>query len=72
MNEHQKLAIQALQNMKGDDLYRAQLTFKGKTPEQMREQYGQSGKTCQMILNDYQEHNNKCDAAIAWIVQQKP
>jgi hypothetical protein len=45
MKEHQYLAIQALGQMKGDDLARARMAFKGMTPSQMGMFHGQSGKT---------------------------
>lgn len=71
MNEHQKLAIQALGNMRGDDLCRARNAFKGCTPEQMGEQYGQSGKTRREILAEYEEHEERVNAAIQWVKEQK-
>jgi hypothetical protein len=67
MNTHKELAIQALQNMKGDDSIRARAAFRGKTPEQMNQKYGQSGQTCAQILAGYEAHDAKMDAAIAWV-----
>ena len=36
-----------------DNLFRAKLKFKGLSQEELDAQYGQSGKTCQEILEDY-------------------
>ncbi len=64
MNKHQELAIQALQNMKGDDSYRAQLAFRG---QNLDEPHGQSEKTRRQILNEYLEHEAKVSEAILWV-----
>jgi len=50
MSQEKETALQALQNMRGDDLYRAGSAFKNYTPKQMQEEYGQSGKTPTEIL----------------------
>lgn len=62
-----ELAIQALENMKSDDLYRARAAFRGMTSKQMQEQYGQSGKTREQIIADYEKHEDRVNAAIAWV-----
>ena len=67
MNEHKKLAIFALENLKGDDHIRARLAFKGYSPEQMKKEYGRSGETCEDILNGYEKRVSKIDAAINWL-----
>lgn len=67
MNEHKQLAIQTLSQMKGDNLARARFAFRNKDIEQMKEQYGLSGKTCAEILKEYEEYEAKVDAAIAWV-----
>ena len=67
MNAHQELAIQALQNMKGDDTYRARAAFKGMSFSQMKEQHGMSGKTRAQILTEYEAHDAKIDNAITWV-----
>ena len=71
MNQHQELAIRALGNMMGDDTARARAAFRNRTPEQMQEQYGQSGKTCAHILADYEAHDAKVQAAIDWVKAQR-
>lgn len=65
MNEHKEFALRALQNMKGDDLYRAQAAFKGKD---LTEQHGMSGKTRFEILKEYSDHEKKIQAAIEWLM----
>jgi len=67
MNTHQQLAIQALQNMKGDDTYRARSAFRHMTLDQMDEQHGMSGKTRAQILAEYEASDAKIDTAIAWV-----
>ncbi len=67
MNPNKLLAIRAVGNMRGDDLWRARSAFKGKSDAQMQEQWGQSGKTCAQILAEYEQHEAKCDACIAWL-----
>ncbi len=71
MNEHQKLAIQALNNMMGDNAARARAAFRNHTPERMQEQFWMSGKTCAQILADYEAHEAKVRAAINWVSKQK-
>ena len=67
MNKNAKIALDALYCHRGDDLYRAQSAFRGLSQKQMQEQHGMSGKTRQQIINEYQEHADKTDAAIAWV-----
>lgn len=66
-NDHKSLILESLQRMKGDDLYRARAAFKGLTPEQMKEQHGYSGLTRQEILDGYEAHEARVDAAINWV-----
>ena len=67
MNEHQKLAIAALANAKGDDTARARAAFRGLSDEAMQEQHGMSGKTRAQILAEYEAHDKRIDAAICWV-----
>lgn len=68
MNQRQELAIRALRNMMGDNTARARAAFRNRTPEQMQEQYGQSGQTCAQILAEYEEHDAEVQAAIDWAI----
>lgn len=61
------LAVEALEQMRGDDVHRARTRFRGMPPEQLNEPYGQSGKTCAQILAEYEAHSARIDAAIAWV-----
>lgn len=70
MNIHKDLAIRALQNMKGDDSARARAAFRNFNSTQMNEPHGQSGKTRAQILSEYEEYDNKVDAAIKWVSAQ--
>jgi hypothetical protein len=67
MNEHALRAVYALECARGDDLYRARSAFRNFTPAQMNEQWGQSGKTCQTILDECRLHEAKINAAIEWV-----
>jgi hypothetical protein len=67
MNQHQKLAIEALRDMRGDDLERVRIDFAQYTPEQMQESYGILKESRQDILNWHIERAAKIDAAIEWI-----
>jgi len=71
MNEHKELAIRALGNMMGDNTARARAVFRNCTPEQMQEQYGQSGQTRAQILAGYEEHDATVLAAINWVKSQR-
>jgi hypothetical protein len=55
---------------RGDDLERARWAFQHRTPEQMQELWGQSGRTCQQVLDEYQQHANAVSAALAWVDAQ--
>lgn len=59
--------LNALRGYRGDDLYRAKAAFRNLSEEQMQEQYGQSGKTRQEIIEGYQAHETRCDEAQEWI-----
>lgn len=67
MNNHQELALHALDNMKGDDLYRAKHAFANMTPKQMREPHGASGKTRAEVLAIYEADDKRINDAKAWV-----
>jgi hypothetical protein len=71
MNEHQLLAIAALERYKGDDTQRARAAFRGMSTAEMHEQHGRSGKSRARILADYVEYDERVDAAIAWVKSVK-
>lgn len=64
---HKNRAIQALEQMRGDDLFRARAAFANFTPEEMKLEHGRSGKTRQQILDSYEKHVSEVDAAIEWV-----
>ncbi len=53
-----------LDNAKGDDLERATAAFRGCTPDRMQEEYGQSGRTRQEILDSYQQQRAIANQAV--------
>lgn len=46
---------------------RARKQFKGLTPEQMATEYGESGKTCQYILDSYESDVAELKKTIIWV-----
>jgi len=70
MNEHQELAIKALEDKRGDNVARLRAMFATCTPEQMCEVYGRSGRTRAEILTQCEAHDAKIDAAINWVKAQ--
>ncbi|KKL71258.1 hypothetical protein LCGC14_2096740 [marine sediment metagenome] len=56
----------ALNRARGDDLERAEFSFRGKSAEEMQQEWGQSGETCQKILDDYRESAAKHTLAVAF------
>lgn len=70
MNEYKELAIQALNNAKGDDLYRAKMQFTGLSDVEMSQFHGQSGKTRREILDGYVQYESKINRAIDWVTKQ--
>ena len=67
MNRHQLIAIEALEQMKSEDLARCRWAFRNHTPEQMQEEYGNSGDSCAEVLAGYQRADAKIQAAINWV-----
>jgi len=67
MNEYRQMAIKALENQKGDDLYRAKRAFGSLSENDLDKEYGQSGESCRSILNGYIERDNKINKAIEWL-----
>ncbi len=64
---HYQTCVQALEQMRGDDLYRARLAFKGMTEHQMQQLHGASGKTRAQVLAGYEAHDAKIGAALKWL-----
>lgn len=71
MNANKQLAVKALEQYRGDDLYRARAAFRNCTPEQMRAAYGQSGKTRAEILAEYEQHDKAVSDALEWLASVK-
>jgi uncharacterized protein YkwD len=64
------LAFDALQKQGSeayDNLNRAKANFRDKTFTQMQEKFGLSGRTCQEILDGYQEQVDAVKAVIDWL-----
>jgi hypothetical protein len=65
--EMKHMALQALDNLKGDDLFRARSAFKNYSPEKMNQPYGQNNKTPAQILSEYEAFDAKVNQTIAWV-----
>lgn len=59
--------ITALQNHFGDDYARAQAAFRNCTPDQMNQEYGDSGKTRAEILKEYEDHFKRVETALQYV-----
>ena len=71
MNEHQKLAIQALEHARGD--YPQALPIFSRLPSgQMKMAYDGQGRSYADVLQQAKEKFDKANAAIAWVAAQKP
>jgi hypothetical protein len=55
-----------------DSLERAEAAFRSRSPEDMQKQYGQSGRTCQQILDEYRAARKLYDEATAWLKSVQP
>jgi hypothetical protein len=62
--------LRALENYRGDNLWRARAAFGGMNEWQLKQPYGMSGKTRAEILAEYEEHEREVDAAIAWVKER--
>lgn len=69
-SEIQIVILVALRQYRGDNLERAKMAFNGYTKKEMNEQYGQSGVTCQELLDKYQSHVDEVEEAIKWVKNQ--
>jgi hypothetical protein len=65
MRTPKQTIIDALNNHRGDDLYRAKRQFGWMKDEELDREYGDSGKTCREIVRGYEEHAAEVDAALA-------
>jgi hypothetical protein len=70
--ENYEFVLRALESYKGDNLERARYAFKGCTPEQMRQEYGQSGQTRAQILEGYEHDRQKWQDAYDWLIRLSP
>ena len=62
--------IKCIENSRGDDLVRAKIAFRDFSAEEMKQEYGQSGKTRKEVLGDYWLHDKMCNMAIAAVELQ--
>lgn len=62
-------AIAIIESSFGDDLERATDAFANYTDKEMQQLYGQSGMTCQQILDGYKRDRAEREAALEWAKQ---
>ena len=66
MKQPKQVILDALHRYGGDDLERAEMAFRHLSKEQLNQEHGQSGKTCQEILDGYKKHRSEVKNAILW------
>lgn len=54
---------------RGDDLERAEHAFRFLGQEEMQKQYGQSGQTCQQILDGYRDGRARHNEIADWLTK---
>ena len=59
------MVLGMLKDYRGDNLYRAQMAFRGFNRAQMQLEHGSSGMTRQAVLDSYRERQDQVDRAIA-------
>jgi len=69
MNQHKELILKVMQEQRGDDLYRAEQAFKYCSPEQMQQEFGESGQTRSSILEAYRKRHDDFTDAIEWVTR---
>lgn len=67
MDVYRIMAIEALERMRGDDLYLAEQRFGRMTPEGLARPYGESSQTCGQVLDSYRAREKHINAAIEWV-----
>ena len=69
MNTKDKVAliIQRSVSESEDNLYRAERQFEGMGSNQMKQPYGQSGQTCQEVLDRYKNTNADYLNCLEWV-----
>ncbi len=65
--ECQEYVIGHMLDSQGDDLIRARRKFGMMSAEQRDKEWGESGKTPNQILKEYEDHNRKFAVAIHWL-----
>jgi hypothetical protein len=65
--EIRRTLLDALQQYRGDDGYRARHFFKQFSDAQMDELHGASGKSRREILAEYEAHEKKVDSAVTFV-----
>ncbi len=68
--ECKAMCLRAMANSMGDDLERARSAFRGLSSAEMGHQYGQSGRTRQEIITEYEIDRAKRTEALAWLERQ--
>lgn len=62
--ETKSFILQCIERARGDDLVRAQMAFHNCSPDMLKKEYGESGRTRQEILDGHEAHNQQCNEAI--------
>lgn len=70
MRPEKRLAIEALENLKTNDLERLEVAYRNMTQEQMTTLVVGSRRTRQQIIDECRQERNDIEAAIAWVKAQ--
>lgn len=71
MSTPKQTIMKALQQYRGDDLYRARIAWGALTAAELDEEYGDSGATRREILRSLEEHDREVQDAIEWLVEKE-
>jgi hypothetical protein len=71
MNAQQSLAIQALEQMKGEN-DNSKILLRSMSDHGLSYYPGVGSRTKEQILSEYEAHDARIDAAIAWVKGQTP
>ncbi len=67
MKERVLRIVEAAAAGANDNLYRATLQFGGMSQKELGEEYGESGKTCGELYEEYQAEVAEMDRCVAWV-----
>lgn len=67
MRKPKEIILDALEQYKGHNLEKAETAFRNLSNDELDKEYGQTGKTCRQILDEYRRHRDEIENAILWV-----